>query len=371
MGEIRIFSGRMPGGLKCVVYGPEGIGKTTFASHFPDPVFIDTEGSTKHMDVQRTERPQSWAELMSQVQFFTEHPDRCGTLVIDTADWAEQLCMDAVCRKYEKKGIEDFGYGKGYVYLREEFGKLLNLLESIAEKGINTVVTAHARMRKFEQPDELGAYDRWELKLDKNTAPLVKEWADMVLFANYKTVVVNVDGQGALKGKNKAQGGKRVMYTAHNPCWDAKNRQGLPEEMPFDYAGIAAVVPMGGGKVPAATKTESSQVLEAQPLPKAVPVQKREEAPKTEQGLPGIPEKLLRLMEADGVSETELRRAVSGKGYFPANMPVSKYPRDFVENALIATWDRVYAMVQDLRAQDAEAEAQAAKRIAEDPDCPF
>ena len=56
-------------------------------------------------------------------------------------------------------------------------------------------------MRKFEQPDELGAYDRWELKLDKNTAPLVKEWADMVLFANYKTVVVNVDGQGALKGK--------------------------------------------------------------------------------------------------------------------------------------------------------------------------
>lgn len=214
MGEIRIFSGRMPGGLKCVVYGPEGIGKTTFASHFPDPVFIDTEGSTKHMDVQRTERPQSWAELMSQVQFFAEHPDRCGTLVIDTADWAEQLCMDAVCRKYEKKGIEDFGYGKGYVYLREEFGKLLNLLESIAEKGINTVVTAHARMRKFEQPDELGAYDRWELKLDKNTAPLVKEWADMVLFANYKTVVVNVDGQGALKGKNKAQGGKRAMDRA-------------------------------------------------------------------------------------------------------------------------------------------------------------
>ena len=134
MGEIRIFSGRMPGGLKCVVYGPEGIGKTTFASHFPDPVFIDTEGSTKHMDVQRTERPQSWAELMSQVQFFAEHPDRCGTLVIDTADWAEQLCMDAVCRKYEKKGIEDFGYGKGYVYLREEFGKLLNLLESIAKR---------------------------------------------------------------------------------------------------------------------------------------------------------------------------------------------------------------------------------------------
>ena len=55
-------------------------------------------------------------------------------------------------------------------------------------------------MRKFEQPDELGAYDRWELKLGKKTSsqisPLVKEWADMVLFANYKTYAVAVDKDG-------------------------------------------------------------------------------------------------------------------------------------------------------------------------------
>ena len=64
----------------------------------------------------------------------------------------------------------------------------------------------------------------------------------MVLFANYKTFVVNVDGQGAQKGKNKAQGGKRVMYTAHHCCWDAKNRYGLPEELPFEYAGIRHII---------------------------------------------------------------------------------------------------------------------------------
>ena len=86
------------------------------------------------------------------------------------------------------------------------------------------VLTAHAQIKKFEQPDELGAYDRWELKLEKKTAPLTKEWADMVLFANYKTMVVNVDNQGAAKGKNKAQGGQRVMFTTHHPAWDAKNR---------------------------------------------------------------------------------------------------------------------------------------------------
>mgnify|MGYP000611029209 CR=1 FL=1 len=114
--------------------------------------------------------------------------------------------------------------------------------------GIHVVMTAHAKMRKFEQPDELGAYDRWEMKLTKQTAPMVKEWADMVLFANYKTFVVNVDGQGAQKGKNKAQGGRRVMFTTHHPCWDAKNRYGLPEELPFDYGEIAAILADSGNR---------------------------------------------------------------------------------------------------------------------------
>ncbi len=69
-----------------------------------------------------------------------------------------------------------------------------------------------------------------ELKLQKKTASLVKEWADMLLFANYKTIVINVDNQGTSKGKNKAQGGQRIMYTTHHPAWDAKNRFNLPEE---------------------------------------------------------------------------------------------------------------------------------------------
>ncbi len=104
------------------------------------------------------------------------------------------------------------------------------------------VLTAHAKMRKFEQPDEMGAYDRWEMKLSKGVAPMVKEWADMVLFCNYKTMVVNVDGQGAQKGKNKAQGGRRVMHTTHHSCWDAKNRYGLPDEVPFEYDSIRHII---------------------------------------------------------------------------------------------------------------------------------
>jgi hypothetical protein len=246
-----------------VVYGPEGIGKTTFASRFPAPLFIDTEGSTRHIDVARFPAPSSWQMLLSEVDEVINNPGLCKTLVIDTADWAEQLCIRHVCDSKHVAGIEDIGYGKGYVYVKEEFGKLLNKLSDLRDKGVNVVVTAHAMMRKFEQPDEMGAYDRWELKLNKQTAPLLKEWPDALLFANYRTHVVEVNGT------KKAQGGKRVMYASHNPSWDAKNRFGLPDMMNFTYDSIRKIIEGTDAPAPA-------------PAPAPVPVPAPAPAPKPE-----------------------------------------------------------------------------------------
>ena len=238
---IKVTRGIVKKPLKLVIYGPEGIGKTTFASKFPWPVFIDTEGSTNHMDVARFEPPRTWDAILEDVRSLVADPAGYQTLVLDTADWAVRLCETAVCMREGKKGIEDFGYGKGYVYAKEEFGKLLDLMTEVVDKGINVVITAHSIIRKFERPDETGAYDRWELKLGNKAgsqiAALCKEWADVVLFANYKETVVEIDG------KKKAQGGSRVMYTSHAPAWDAKNRHGMPPELPFDYQQIARIVP--------------------------------------------------------------------------------------------------------------------------------
>ena len=231
---IPITKGKVETAKKVVIYGPEGIGKSTLASQFPDVVFIDTEGSTKELDVRRYPAPRDWNDIITAVEdCAAEAP--CKTLVIDTADWAEQFCIDDVCRKNNVKGIESFGYGKGYVYVTEAFQALLKSCDKCIEAGINIVFTAHAAMRKFEQPDEMGAYDRWEMKLTKKTAPLLKEWADMVLFCNYKTDVITDQNT---KSK-KATGGRRVMYTSHHPCWDAKNRYGLADSMPMSFDQIA------------------------------------------------------------------------------------------------------------------------------------
>lgn len=379
---MKIIRGKIPCAKKVVIYGPEGIGKSTFASKFPEPVFIDTEGSTKDMDVARFETPSSWTMLMEQIRYVRSTPGVCKTLIIDTADWAEQMCIADLCSRYGKKGIEDFGYGNGYVYAREEFGRFLNALTEVVDTGVNVVLTAHAHLKKFEQPDEMGSYDRWELKLGKKTssqtAPLVKEWADMVLFANYKTWSVAVDEKGT---KRKAQGGARVMHTTHHPCWDAKNRYGLPDEMPFEYDGIRNVIEGNAAQPNQNTKLPET-VVTAPEQPAAPPLSEPqyhqetmelEEPPATNTELQKpptenteamgdmsnfppdmrIPKALRDLMIEYNVCEWDIQNVVEARGYFPADMNVWDYPSDFIEGVLVGAWRDVYKMIKEAKEKEA------------------
>ena len=273
---MNIITGKLPAAKRVVIYGAEGIGKSTLASQCPDPLFIDTEGSTTHMDVKRFEAPTSWQMLLDQVQYVINNPTVCRTLVLDTADWAEQMEITDLCRKKGWDGLEGAGYGKGYQYSAEEFGKLLNKLTEVVNKGVNVVVTAHATLRKVELPEELGAYDHWEMKTSKKVAPMIKEWADVVLFCNYQVNVVNTDGKGTMKGKNKAQGGRRVIHTTHTPFWDAKNRFGMPEELPLEYASIAPLFDDEKKAEQSFQKPTPAPAPAAKPAPKA---SKKNQAP--------------------------------------------------------------------------------------------
>lgn len=241
-------------------------------------------------------------------------------------------------------------------------GKFLNQLEEVIDAGINVVLTAHAVLRKFEQPDEMGSYDRWEMKLGKKTtnqiSPLIKEWADMVLFANYKTISVAADDKGK---KHKGMGGKeRVMYTTHHACWDAKNRYGLPDEIPMDYEQIRGIIEsftpmrMAPAIVPA-SETKPEEVPQEQnvtPLPATDSLVKENdfaEAVPEPVIPPDIPKALADLMYTNKVSEEEIRKAVSEKGYYPYDMPIAKYDKGFIDGVLIGAWAQVEEMVMSAR----------------------
>lgn len=359
---MEIIRGIIKKPLRVVVYGPEGIGKTTFASAFPAPVFIDTENSTEFLDVARFPKPTSWTMLLQEIDEILNASSPKGrgsrnivagqfrTLVLDTADWAEALCKSHVCGKANVRGIEDFGYGKGYVYLAEEWGRMLNKLTELRDAGMNVIITAHAAMRKFEQPDEMGSYDRWELKLEKKVAPLLREWCDMMLFANYETYVVETQEK-----KKKAQGGKRVMYTTHHPCWDAKNRQGLADKLPFEFQQIEHCLPVHAGAyvqissnpdpdLPFYSSGESGfpQASAVGSFPTAQAADGKHEGGSDA----GIPNALTDLMRESGVTEAQIQAAVAAKGYYPANTPIRNYDPDFVAGVLVGAWDQVYDMIK-------------------------
>ena len=231
-----IHRGPLARAQKTVIYGPEGIGKTTLAAQFPSPVFLDTEGGTHHLDVARFPAPKTWEDVTKTITALATEPHEFKTLVIDTADWLEKLLVEDVCRRANKTSIEEFGYGKGYVVLAEEVTKFLASLNALLVRGMHVVLLAHCRIAKFEQPDAAGAYDRYELKLTKQVAPLVKEWCDMLLFANYFTKVAENDS-----GRKRGVGGReRKLYTTHTAAWDAKNRHAFDEMLNFDFAAISS-----------------------------------------------------------------------------------------------------------------------------------
>ncbi|QYR20828.1 ATP-binding protein [Paenibacillus sp. sptzw28] len=346
---MQVISGKVEKAKKVVLYGPEGIGKSMLAAQFPRPIFIDTEGSTTEMNVDRVPKPTSWEMLRQQVEWVKQQAGRFGTLVIDTIDWAEMLCVEGICARHGKKGIEDFGYGNGYVYTKEEFGRFLNLLSDIVDAGIHVVLVAHAQIIKFEQPDEMGAYDRYQLKLGKKTssqtAPLVKEWADMVLFINYKTFSVAADQKGI---KHKGQGGVRTVYASHHPAWDAKNRHGLPDEFPLDYAHIAHIINVtaAAATAPASPVTPPASQQQTQPVQ---PSQQTNMQQSTSDLDPSIPRSLRDLMVQHQVKEIDIQIVVSQKGYYPIDTPIINYDPGFINGVLVGAWQQVYGMIQEAK----------------------
>ena len=350
MSKYKITGGVMPAPLKVVLYGVEGIGKSSFAARFPQPVFIDTEGGTGRLDVRRLPAPDSWQMLLDEAAAAADGQVPCRTLVLDTADWAEKLCMAGVCARFKVKGIEDIGYGKGYTYVKEDFARLLDVLEKVIASGRHVVVVAHAAVAKFEQPDAVGSYDRWVMKTSKQVAPLLREWCDMLLFANYKTVVEK-SGAGP-SAKNKASGARRVLYTTHNACWDGKNRFGLPDEVPFDYESIRAIVESSTVKAPSPAPAPTQKAA-PRPEPKAAPAPalaaQRDAAQQSiaaRLDALGWPAALRDLAAADGIDDEMLRHGVFQRGCLPEDMPVKDYPADFIEN-LVDKWPQWAAFIKE------------------------
>ena len=356
---MNITRGPKKSAIKMLVYGTEGVGKTTFVSNMPGAVFIDTEGSTRHMDVARFDEPQELGDVLEALNYVLGHPDEFGTVVIDTVDWLERLIFNSVCVERKLQNIEDAGYGKGYVFAKQKMQQILDVLQAIVDRGVHVALVCHSMIRKFELPDEMGSYDRYMLKLnEKNIAPLIREWVDLMLFVNYRTdIVTDPDGK-TKKGKG---GQKRIMYANHSACWDAKNRFGLPDEMPFEFSQIAHLFgeakpveaktieePKPAPKQPENGRVEMATRLPVEPAKK--PAKNKDDRPTTRPDYlksdnpekDELLEQMWKLMCRDGVYDpTVIQAVVAEKEYYDLTTPIRDYDSEFIEGCLIGAWETV------------------------------
>jgi len=265
-GVLQITRGRRQAAVRGTIYGDEGIGKSTLATQFPAPLVLDTEDGTHHLDVARVS-VHDWKTLTLAVTELAVNPQGFQTIVIDSADWAEKLLIEWLLKTSGKKSIEDFGFGRGYTMLAEHWTRFLASCDALVSHGINVVWVAHSCVKRVSPPDQTDGYDRYELKLTKQVSPLLREWCDLLLFCTYKMRLVE-GGDGRLK----AQGGKeRVMHAEHSAAWSAKNRFGLPAEMPMHigqlesiFAGPAPAA-VGGAHRPAKTEARKAEVQSPAP----------------------------------------------------------------------------------------------------------
>lgn len=246
---------------RIVLYGPEGVGKSTWASEAPKPIFIATEDGVAHLDVASFDspRPQTYAEVLDCVKLLTAEQHPYQTLVVDTIDWLEHLVRDKViAENRDPKSSRPWtyadyeAYGRGFNLAANEFRTLLALVERLQEeKGMEVIFICHAQVASFQNPagDD---YMRYQLKLGGKVLPaLFKEWCKNLLFANYDDVVH--------KKERKARTGDAVAYTTRTAAWDAKNRWGLPAQINLDYEEYAGY---RAAEVPASTQELKNEIAE-------------------------------------------------------------------------------------------------------------
>lgn len=260
----RVVSGRVAKPMRLLVYGLEGVGKSTFAASAPAPIFLGAEDGTSELDVQRFPQPGSVADVLEAIAELTSAAHDYRTLVIDTLDWLEPLVWQLVCVMCAKPGkpplrsIEEMGYGKGYVEAGSVWRQLIAALERLrAERRMDVILLAHSWIKTFKNPGGED-FDRYEMKLHKGASATWREWCDAVMFAAHD-ITTYEDDRRRVRGIGK---GARILRTQHDAAWDAKNRYDLPAALPLDWEAFAEAVAAHRPDDPARLRAQVERLLE-------------------------------------------------------------------------------------------------------------
>lgn len=228
---------------RVILYGPEGIGKSTFAANGPNPIFIQTEDGLGEIEVSKFPLAKSWAEVRDQLTALQDETHDYEMVVIDTLDWLEKLIWEQVALDHKKKSIDDIPFYKGYLAATNYWKEVTEALDDLRQrKQMACCLLAHSKVERFEDPQS-AAYDRYVPRLNKHASDHVREWSDAILFADIRKRIQTEDqGFGKTRAIAHSIGDERIIRAVGSPTCVAKNRYGITGEIPLSWSAFVSAM---------------------------------------------------------------------------------------------------------------------------------
>lgn len=216
-----------------IIYGRQGIGKSTFAASAPKPIILRVEDGVRQIKVTKTPHLTNYSMVMGALNDLLNPKYDYKTVVIDSLTSLEELVWKETCAQIPGNSgtIESFGFGKGYKEALKFWNPIRDMLTKLRNtRNMNVILTAHSQIKKISDPTLNAEYDKSVLSIHDIAANMWTRYVDAVLFAAYDIRIAK-DGQ-----KTKAFGdGDRFLYTEERPGQDSKNRFNLPYKIPLDW----------------------------------------------------------------------------------------------------------------------------------------
>lgn len=224
---------------RIIIYGDHKIGKSSFGAKMPSPIFVQTEDGLESLGVQAFERATNFDSVIEQLNFLGTEKHDYKTVVLDSLDWTEKLIWEEVCAKNNWTQIGEGAYGAGYKIALNYWRDVLGALDFLSNtRKMAVCLIAHAKVTKFEDPEKEN-YDRWNLDLHEKSSKMLCEWADIIGFANLKTIVSTKKEDFGTVTKAKSTGERQICLNG-KAAYEAGNRYGLPDTLPLEWSALAA-----------------------------------------------------------------------------------------------------------------------------------
>ena len=238
---------------RVVFIGGPGMGKTTFGTECPDPVFILTEDgcAAKVSKIPPIGKIEKWKDVLAAVNYLIEEDHGKETCVIDVINAAESLCKEYILNNkfngqmLPARGKEGYmQWGQGDKLMHQEFIRLLNGLDILRnKKNMMVVLLVHEGLHR--QGNALGDdFLKIGGAMHKYTWNAVMEWADQIGHITKDHVAVMKQGDKVAKQRGS---NKRICYFEGGPGRDAKSRAGyeMPETIEFSYENYIKALKAG------------------------------------------------------------------------------------------------------------------------------